>query len=81
MTFDFHNLKEKELLFIMKAIAEEDCVAEDFLGNSLLEDFLIVLTSYNLVYKASDNRILLTSSGQKLLETLSTLVDFNAKDS
>ena len=79
MTFDFHNLKEKELLFILKAIAEEDCAQEDFFGNGLLEDFLTVLTSYNLVYEASDQRVLLTLKGQKLLENLTSIVDFDSK--
>jgi hypothetical protein len=73
----FQSLTYDELYYTLKSIVDEDCYLQDYLDNQTLEDFLYLLELYDIVFIASDERILLTQKGEKVLQYASQLVDLN----
>jgi len=73
----FNCLTYEELYYTLRSIAEEDCLFGDFLDNEILEDFLYMLDVYELTYIASDDRVLLTPKGEKVLQYVGKTVELN----
>ena len=48
-----------------------------FLEDSISEDFLYLLEIYDIIFIASDDRILLTPKGEKILQYIGQFVDLN----
>ena len=67
MTYD-------ELYYTLKSIQDEDCYLDDFLGNEVLEDFMYMLDVYDLTFIASDDRVLLTVKGSRVLQYLESII-------
>ena len=59
-----------ELYYTLRTILHEDCYLNEFLDNFLLEEILYTLDSHDVVFIASDDRILLTNKGEKFLQNL-----------
>jgi hypothetical protein len=64
------TLSYDDLYSTLKSITDEDNYLEDFLDNELLGDFLYILEMYNIIFIASDDRILLTQKGEKILQNI-----------
>lgn len=73
----FQDLTYEELYYTLLSITEEDSYFYDFLEDSVLEDFLYLLELYDLIFIASDDRILLTPKGEKILQFIGQYVDLN----
>jgi hypothetical protein len=73
----FNCLTYEELYYTLKSIAWEDCNLEDFLDNEILEDFLYMLDVYDLTYIASDDRVLLTPKGEKVMQHVGKIVELD----
>lgn len=69
------NLSYEDLYLTLKLFAHEDCFIEEFENNELFEELLWDLISYKLVFITSDKRVMLTSSGEKILQHLSFCVE------
>jgi hypothetical protein len=67
----FDIISDKQIFWTLKAVIDNDCYIEEFLETPILETFLSLLIHYNLVWIASDKRILLTDYGNKLFYQLS----------
>lgn len=66
----FQQLSYKDLYFTLKSLVDEDnnlidCIVDDVVG-----DFIYLLEIYDLVWITSDDRILLTSKGEKIMQHL-----------
>lgn len=78
----FQILSDKQIFWTLKTIIDNDCYATEFLDTSVLETFLSLLVFYNLVWIASDNRVLLTDYGSKLFHEIAlSNVDLEKKTS
>lgn len=77
----FNSLTYEDLYYTLRNFIEDDCYLEEFLVNSVCEDFLYMLDVYDLVFIASDDRILLTSKGEKVLQYISNSVELEKKSS
>ncbi len=64
------KLSWQDLFYTLRSISDEDCYLQDFLDDALLEDFLYMLDVYDVIYIASNDRIILTSKGQRLFQYL-----------
>jgi|688.fasta_scaffold168902_2 hypothetical protein len=73
----FQTLTYEDLYYTLRSIADEDSYFQEFLENQTLEDFLYLLELYDIVFIASDERILLSQKGEKVLQYISQLVDLN----
>lgn len=73
----FNSLTYEELYYTLKSIAGEDCMLGDFLDNESLEDFLYILDIHDLTYIASDERVLLTPKGEKVLQYVGKIVELD----
>jgi hypothetical protein len=73
-------LTSHELYYTLISISQEDYYLQEFLETSLLEDLLYTLDVYDIIYIASDDRILLTSKGEKLLQYLYFNVEIEKSD-
>lgn len=75
----FRSLTYKELYHTLKMVIDEDCYIDELITNDTLEDFFYLLQSYDLTYISSDKRILLTLRGEKILQTISRIVELDKK--
>jgi hypothetical protein len=75
----FNSLTYEELYYTLSYIANDDWDFIDFLRDSTLEDFLYMLDWYELTYIASDDRVLLTPKGEKILQYLRDKVELEKK--
>jgi hypothetical protein len=75
----FDVLSTEEIYYTLKPLVDGDCYVEEFLDKELLEQFLNFLILCNVVWLASDNRVLLTESGEKVLNTVTKDVELNSK--
>lgn len=73
----FQDLTYEELYYTLLSITEDDSYLYDFLEDSILEDFLYLLEIYDIIFIASDERILLTPKGEKILQYIGQFVDLN----
>ena len=73
----FPALTYEELYYTLKSISNNDCYLSEFLDNNLLEELVYQLDVYDIVYIASDDRVLLTSKGEKLMQWLNFSVECN----
>lgn len=71
----FEAMSYKELHDTLKCIANEDCYLTDFLEDSIESDFIYMLDVYDLIYIASDDRLLLTQKGERALQCLISSVE------
>ena len=69
------NLSYKDLYLTLKMFAHEDCFINEFEHNDIFEDLVWDLVSYKLIFITSDERIMLTASGEKILQHLSFCVE------
>ena len=69
------DLTYEELHYTLASILDHDYTVDDFLSNLLAEELLYTLVSYDIIYVTSNNRVLLTPSGEKLLQHLNSNVD------
>lgn len=76
-----HTLSYKDLYYTLKYIAEEDCFLADYLISELTGEFVYLLEMYNLIWIASDDRLLLTQKGEKILQHVSNIVDLDKNES
>lgn len=74
----FQSLTYEELYYTLKSILENDCYIDEFLDNEILEDFLYMLDVYDITYIASDDRVLLTSKGEKVLQHIARIVELES---
>ena len=73
----FQSLSYEELYYTLRSIVDEDSYLDDFLDNKILEDFLYMLEIYDIVFLASDGRVLLTQKGEKILQYVGRIVDLD----
>ena len=73
----FPALTYEELYYTLKSINNNDCYLEEFLDNNLLEELVYQLDVHDIVFIASDDRVLLTSKGEKLMQRLNFSVECN----
>jgi hypothetical protein len=74
----FQALTYEELYYTLKSILENDCYIDEFLDNEILENFLYMLDMYDIAYIASDDRVLLTNKGEKVLQYISRFVELES---
>ena len=74
-----HALSYEELYDTLKSIAEEDCYLVDYLVCDLAGDFIYLLELYDLIWIASDDRLLLTQKGEKVLQYTAKAVELSKK--
>ena len=74
----FQGLTYEELYYTLKSILENDCYIDEFLDNEILEDFLYMLDVYDITYIASDDRVLLTNKGEKVLQHIARIVELES---
>ncbi len=60
----------RNLYYTLKVISQEDCYLQEFLDSGSAEELLYSLDSYNVIDVMSDDRIMLTPKGEKLLQYL-----------
>lgn len=75
------TLSYEELYYTLKSIIDEDNYLDDFLDNDLLGDFLYMLEIYDIVFITSDDRILLTQKGEKILQYIGQIVELTKTSS
>ena len=75
----FESVSVEELYELLQFFINEDCYIIDFLDNSILEDLLTFMVDCNILWIASDDRVLLTSEGEQVTQILSRHVDFGKK--
>lgn len=75
----FKHLTSKDLYCTLRSVVDEDSYTEDFCTGQLQQDFLELMVIYDLVFVTSDDRILLTPKGEKILEYLTFNVDSSFK--
>ena len=68
----FKNMSTKDLQTTLYSFLNDDYTKKDFTKNKFSRDFLYMLEFYNLVYVSNNNRVLLTSVGEKILQQLNT---------
>lgn len=71
----FEALTYKDLYYTLKLICDEDCWLDEFLSDEILEGFIYMLEVYELVYVLSNERIILSPKGTKVLEYVSFKVE------
>ena len=74
----FQGLTYEELYYTLKSILENDCYIDEFLDSEILEDFLYMLDTYDITYIASDDRVLLTNKGEKVLQYIARIVELES---
>jgi hypothetical protein len=72
-------LSYEELYYTLKSIADEDSYLVDYLTSDLSEDFLYMLEVYDLIWIASDERVLLTPKGEKVQQYVADIVELSKK--
>lgn len=75
----FAILTYEEIYFIFSDIIENDCYVEECYTSDEYEQFYQFLIDANLVWTTSDDRLLLTPLGEKVLQTVSKYVELNPK--
>jgi hypothetical protein len=73
----FESLTYEEIYYTLRTLAYDDCYLSEFFDDRVLEDFLYLLEVYDIVFIASDERILLTQKGNKLFQHLGNVVELN----
>lgn len=68
------SMSKEDLYHTLFGIAEEDYYAKDFQATETTDNFLYMLEIYELVFVASNGRILLTPKGQKMLLKLDQML-------
>ena len=61
----FQSLTYEEIYYTLRTISYEDCYLSEFFDDRTLEDFLYLLELYDIIFIASDERVLLTQKGNK----------------
>lgn len=77
----FDVLTYEDLYYTLKGVLEEDVYLSEYLEDDLLQDFLYMLDVYGLIYISSDDRVLLTPKGEKVLQYVFSTVEFEKKSS
>ena len=72
-------LSYEELYYTLKSIADEDSYLVDYLTSDLSENFLYMLEVYDLIWIASDERVLLTPKGEKVQQYVADIVELSKK--
>lgn len=75
----FQSLSCEDMYQTLKLIADDDNYLIDYLVSDLEGEFLYLLELYNLVWIASDDRVLLTQKGEKVLQLLLNSVELTKK--
>ena len=75
----FQSLSYQELYDILTGIADEDCYLVDYITCDVAGDFMYMLEVYDLIWIASDDRILLTNKGVKVLHYVTHAVELSKK--
>jgi len=75
----FDILTDEEIYYTLKPLVDEDCYVEEFVDGRLLEQFLNFLLQAGIVWLASDDRVLLTEKGEKVLIFVSKTVELDSK--
>lgn len=70
----FKSLTCEELFLTLDGFVDNDYYIEDFMETKMTQDFLYMLELYDLVFVASDDRILLTTHGEKVHRRLNALL-------
>ena len=73
----FQSLTYEEIYYTLRTISYEDCYLSEFFDDRTLEDFLYLLELYDIIFIASDERVLLTQKGNKLFQHLGHAVELN----
>ena len=68
-----------EIYDVLISFANEDLYVADFIGSNEIENFLGCMLIWDYVWQTSDNRILLTALGEKLLQELVVTVELSRK--
>jgi hypothetical protein len=72
-------LSYQELYDTLKSIVNEDCYLVDYITCELAGDFMYMLEVYDLIWIASDDRIMLTPKGEKVLLYVTQVVELSKK--
>lgn len=77
----FQQLSYEDLYLTLRSMVDEDNCLVDCIVDEVAGDFVYLLEVYNLVWITSDDRILLTSKGEKVLQHLIVPVELTKKSS
>lgn len=66
----FEHLTYNELYYTLSSVTEEDNYLIDYIVDELSGEFMYLLELYDLIWITSDDRILLTQKGEKILQNL-----------
>ena len=77
----FDVLTDEEIYFTLKPLTEDDCYVVEFLDGNALEYVLQFLINCDAVWITSDNRVLLTQKGERVLQYTSQAVELDRKPS
>jgi hypothetical protein len=77
----FQQLSYEDLYLTLKSIIDEDTSLIDCIVDEVAGDFIYLLEVYGLVWLSSDDRILLTTKGEKVLQHLIIPVELTKKSS
>lgn len=70
-----------ELYYTLQSLTIEDNYLVDYIASDLAEDFIYMLEVHDLIWIASDDRILLTNRGEKIMQYLIIFVELTKKSS
>ena len=66
-----------QLYYTLKGIYDNDCYLQEFLDDDILEEFLTTLVDNDILYIASDDRVLFTTYGERFLQKLIFFVELS----
>ncbi len=73
----FDTLTYDEIYYTLRTLSHEDCYIFEFFQDKILQDFVYLLELYDIVFVATDKRILLTQKGNVLFQYLNQIVEIN----
>lgn len=72
-----------DLYKFLKSLKDDDCYLQEYLDtnhNYLNDEFLYTMDMYDIIFIASDDRILLTQKGEAILQYLSQVVEIEKEE-
>ena len=75
----FDILTDEEIYYTLRPLVQEDCYVDEFADGELLESFLNFILMCEVVWIASDERVLLTEKGERVLNFVAKTVELDSK--
>ena len=70
----FDSMSLEDLHSTLEGFIDNDYCLSDFIYSQMLEDFLCLLELHDLVFVTSNERVLLTRKGEKILQQLNSML-------